>query len=244
MQNDVISNITTTNPEPATGGRDGDSVEELRLNTIYANSSQLRAVNKQDYILRALSMPSEFGAVSKAYMTQDLISNNLNSNPLALSLYILSYNSSKNLIQASQSLKTNLKTYLGEYRMLTDGISLKDAFYINFGINFGITTLTGYNNKDVLANCIAALQSQFSIDKWQINQPIIISEIQYSLLQIKGVQSVVNIDIINKQGGNYSPYGYDIQSATRNNIIYPSLDPCIFECRFPSTDIMGRVVSF
>jgi len=61
-------------------------------------------------------------------------------------------------------------------------------------------------------------------------------------LQIKGVQSVVKLEVINKQGGNYSPYGYDIAGATKNGNIYPSLDPAIFEVRFPNTDIQGRVV--
>lgn len=244
LQNDVLNNITCNNPSSSTGGRDGDSIDELRLNTMYSYSTQLRAVTKPDYILRALSMPSDYGVISKAYMTQDLISSNLTNNPLALSLYILSYDSNKNLVPASISLKENLMMYLGEYKMLTDGISIKDAFDINIGINFDITTVSGYNNKDVLSNCISTLQDLFSIDKWQINQPIMISDIQYQLLQVKGVQSVVKLQVINLQGGSYSPYGYDIPSATRNNIIYPSLDPSVFEIRFPDNDINGRCLGF
>ena len=82
-----------------------------------------------------------------------------------------------------------------------------------------------------------------NINKWQINQPIILSDINSILLQVKGVQSVVKIEINNKQGGNYSPYGYDISGATRNGVVYPSLDPAVFEVRFPDTDIQGRVVT-
>ncbi len=105
--------------------------------------------------------------------------------------------------------------------------------------------LSGYANKDILTLCISALQDHFNIDKWQINQPIILSDIQSKLLQIRGVQSVVKLEIINKQdntGSTYSQYGYDIAGATKNNNIYPSLDPAIFEVRFPNTDIQGRVV--
>ena len=69
-----------------------------------------------------------------------------------------------------------------------------------------------------------------------------LSEITSKLLQIRGVQSIVKIEVVNKQGGDYSPYGYDIAGATRNNNVYPSLDPAIFEVRFPNTDIQGRVV--
>jgi hypothetical protein len=67
------------------------------------------------------------------------------------------------------------------------------------------------------------------------------------LLQITGVQSVTKFEIINKQdstGTTYSQYAYDIQGATRQGNIYPSIDPSIFEVRYPDTDIQGRVVPF
>jgi hypothetical protein len=126
--------------------------------------------------------------------------------------------------------------------MVTDAINIRDAYYINIGLNFDIIVLSGYSNKDVITNCITTLQDHFNIDKWQINQPITLSDITSKLLQVKGVQSVVKLEITNKQGGNYSQYGYDVAGATRNGNVYPSLDPAIFEIRFPNTDIQGRVV--
>jgi len=247
--NYVKSSIVSNNPLPAVGGRDGDTVEEIRQNALYSYSTQLRAVTKDDYIVRALSMPADWGAVSKAYISQDLYQNPQQTvatlqqnNPLSLDLYILSYNNDKQLTTASSTLKNNLATYLNQYRMVTDAINIKDAYYINIGLNFDITIISGYSNKDVLTSCISALKDHFNIDNWQINQPIIISDIQNKLLQIKGVQSIVKLEITNKQGGIYSQYGYDIAGATRSSNIYPSLDPAIFEVRFPNTDIQGRVV--
>jgi len=196
---------------------------------------------------RALSMPSIYGSVSKVYVTQDLTIDNdnvINNNPLSLSLYVLGYDSNKKLINASSTLKTNLKTYLSQYRMVTDSIIIKNAYYVNIGVNFDITTLSGYNNKDVVSNCILALKDYFNIEKWQINQPIVISDVYAALLKVKGVLSVVKIEFVNKQSddGTYSIYGYDVSAATRNNIIYPSLDPSIFEIRYVDQDIKGRVV--
>ena len=249
LNNVVLQSIISSNPNPSSGGRNGDTVDEIRQNALYSFSTQLRAVTKDDYIIRALSMPSEYGTVSKAYISQDLYNNPQQSvaisqenNPLSLDLYILSYNSNKQLISASSTLKNNLVTYLNQYRMVTDAINIRDAYYINIGLNFDIIVLSGYSNKDVITNCITALQDHFNIDKWQINQPITLSDITSKLLQVKGVQSVVKLEIINKQGGNYSQYGYDIAGATRNGNVYPSLDPAIFEIRFPNTDIQGRVV--
>jgi len=243
----VLQSVVSNNPNPATGGKDGDQVEEIRNNALYAYSSQLRAVTKTDYIVRALSLPSEYGSIAKVYATQPLSSDNSSgiSNPLVLDMYILAYNSDKQLINATNNLKNNLSSYINEYRMVTDAVNIKDAFYINIGVNFDITTVAGSNNNEVINNCILALQDHFNIDKWQINQPIILSDITSKLLRVRGVQSVVKVEIINKQdstGTNYSIYGYDIPGATSNGVIYPSLDPSIFEVRYPNTDIQGRVV--
>lgn len=253
ISNTVLDSVVSNNPTPSVGGRGGDQVEEIRNNALFSYASQNRAVTKNDYIIRALSLPSEYGSISKVYITQDFERSNTQEtvsttrNPLALDLYVLAYNSNKQLITSSDTLKSNLVTYLNQYRMVTDAINIKDAYYINIGINFDVITLSGYNNNDVVTNCILILQDHFNIEKWQINQPIILSDINSKLLQVPGVQSVVKLEIINKQdttGLTYSPYGYDIPSATRNGNIYPSLDPSIFEIRYPNTDIQGRVVAF
>jgi hypothetical protein len=248
----VLTSVVSNNPIPSTGGRDGDTTDEIRQNTLYSYSTQLRAVTKDDYIVRALSMPSDYGTVAKAYISQDLYQNPQQTvatlqqnNPLALDLHVLSYTSNKQLTTASTTLKNNLVTYLNQYRMVTDAINIKDAFYINIGINFDIAIQSGFSNKEILTNCISTMQDHFNIDKWQINQPIIISDITSKLLQIKGVQSVIKLEIVNKQDSTnttYSQYGYDIAGATRNGNIYPSLDPAIFEVRYPNTDIQGRVI--
>ena len=252
--NTIKNSLISTNPNPSSGGRNADEIEEIRNNALYAHSSQLRAVTKNDYIVRALSLPSDYGSISKVYVTQDLNSNpqqtvapTATSNPLSLDMYVLAYNSNKQLTQATTTLKENLSTYLNEYRMVTDAINIRDAFYINIGVNFDITVVGGFSNQLVLQECINNLKNYFDIDKWQINRPIVLSEITVILLQTKGVQSVVKLEIINKQditGDTYSTLGYDVAGATRNGNIYPSADPSIFEVRYPDTDIQGRVVTY
>ena len=246
-----LATLLLNNPIPATGGRGGDTVEEIRLNTLNSFSAQLRAVTKDDYMTRAMSMPSEFGTISKVYVEQaSLISVStgndplVDNNPLALSMYVLAYDDDKKLENATLDLKTNLKEYMEPFRMVTDAITIKDAFYINLELSFDITVVPGLSNNQILTDCITALTNYFDIDKWQINQPIILSDVNSVLLQINGVQSVVDIQFTNKSGGNYSPYSYDVSGASRNGVIYPSLDPSIFEIRYPDLDIQGRVVTF
>jgi len=243
----ILNSVACNNPIPATGGRGFDTIEEIRLNSLNAYSSQNRTVTKEDYIMRALSMPSKYGTVAKAYITQETYSgggNLISEDPLSLDLYVLGYDDNKKINLTNSTLKNNLKTYLNQYRMITDAINIKNAFYINIGINFEIFSDPSYNNKELLSSCISTLKSYFNIDSWQINQPVIISEINALLLKVPGVQSVPKVEIINKQGGSYSQYGYDIYSAIRNDILYPSIDPSIFEIRFPDNDINGRIITY
>ena len=241
--------LTFNNRLPATGGRDGDTVEELRQNSLRAYSEQNRAVTLQDYAIRSLALPALYGSISKVYVTQDQATNAnvlggaYDSNPLALSLYVLAYNGDKQVIPATPNLKENLKTYLSQYMLLTDAVNIKDAFIVNVAMKYEIITLPNFVSRDVLLACNTALIEYFDIAKWSINQPINISSIYTLLDRVKGVQSVEKIYFENKVGDNYSQYAYDIKGATRGNMIYPSYDPCIFEIKFPEVDIQGRVTT-
>ena len=252
MLNYVKSSVVVNNPEPASGGGDGDSIEDIRLNTIANFSTQQRTVTKDDYIIRTLSLPPKFGRISKAYITQDdqisplITEPNKIPNPLALNLYTLGYDSNKNLNILNLATKNNLATYLEQFRMLTDAINIKDAFVINFSLNFSITAFKNYNNNEVILECVSELKDYFNIDKWQINQPLIISEIENLIAGIPGVQTVEEINLENKNGISlgYSQYKYDFNGATRNGVIYPSLDPSIFEIKYPNSDINGQVTTY
>jgi hypothetical protein len=240
----VFNSLTALNPEAAAGGRGGDTLEEIKQNTLMLVSSQKRSVTADDYLIRALSMPSDYGAISKAYIEQPKLTDNQVSTIETLNLYVLSLNSDGQLNYANNTLKNNLKTYLSQYRMIGDNIEIKDAFIINIGIDFEIIVLPEYNNNEVLLKCNNELQTYFQISKWQLNQPIFLKNLYIMLDKVPGVQTVKNISITNKAGTSlgYSQYAYDILAATQNQVIYPSLDPSIFEIRYPNTDIKGKVV--
>jgi hypothetical protein len=242
----VFQSVEVYNPAAATGGQDGDTTDEIRLNALGTFPTQLRSVTQDDYLVRALSLPSNYGAIAKAFIQPEKISDLLpGETPSILDLYVLAYDINKNLKTASNALKQNLSTYLSQYRVINDSIKIKDAFVINISIDFEIIVLPQYNNNLVLTNCITALKDYFVIDKWQINEPIMLRDLYILLDKIDGVQTVKTINITNKTGISlgYSEYAYDLKGATQNNVIYPSLDPMIFEVKYPNTDIRGKVVS-
>jgi hypothetical protein len=242
----IFNSLAITNPTAASGGGDGDTIEEIRQNASSNFSSQLRNVTQDDYLVRTLSLPAKYGVVSKAYIeptkAQSISSGESNS---ILDLYVLSYDVNNRLTIASPSIKQNVVNYLSQYKMVNDAVNIKDGFIINIGLNFDIIILPNYNSNQILSNCITALQDYFLIDKWQINQPILLRDIYILLDRIEGVQTVKNVEITNLVGENlgYSPYAYDIAGATISNVVYPSLDPSIFEVKYPTQDIQGRVVN-
>ena len=241
----VFNSIAVNNPIAASGGQDGDTNDEIRFNSMATFATQLRSVTQDDYLIRVLSLPSQYGTIAKAYTTPQIISNLLpGETPSVLDLYILAFDNNKHLKIASTALKQNLSTYLSQYRVINDSIKIKDVFIINIGIEFDLIILPNFNNNEVIFNCIQALKDYFLIDKWQINEPIMLRDLYILLDKINGVQTIKKINIINKVGTNlgYSQYAYDINGATQNNVVYPSLDPMIFEVKYPDTDIVGRVV--
>jgi len=245
--NYIFSSVTVNNELAASGGGDGDSPEEIRQNTLVGFQSQLRNVTVKDYAIRSLSMPSDYGAIAKSYVEATKANENVlpGEIPSTLNLYVLGFDQNKHLSNTSDTVKKNLSTYLSEYRIIGDTVSIKDGFVINIGVDFEIITLPNFNSNEVLSRCITELQNYFAIDNWTFNQPILLKELFINLDKVKGVQTVKDVYITNKTGValGYSEYAYDLQRATQNNIIYPSLDPSVFEVKYPDTDIRGRVVS-
>ena len=237
-----FDSLVINNPNAASGGRGGDSIEELRQNIISNFNTQYRTVTPDDYTVRALSMLPKYGKIAKVYTEKAKASANTGAN---VDLYVLSFDNNGNLTTASPTLKQNLSTYLSQFRTIGDSVAIKNAFIVNIGIDFEIITLPNYNNNEVLRNCILALQSYFNIRNWQINEPIIYRDVYAVLDQIDGVQTVKNIYFSNKTtiNGSYSQFAYDVEGATLNGVVYPSIDPMVFEVKYPSSDIKGKIVN-
>ncbi len=248
----VKNSLACINLQPAVGGRSEETTDDIRQNALAHYSSQNRAVTREDYIARVYAMPPKYGSVSKAYLDKDeqywmqTVGTHEIKNPLAINLYALAYDKDKRCVPMTDLAKANLQTYLSQYRMLTDAINIKTAHVINIGVDFSILPRPGYQNKEVLLHCIDKLKCIFDPDNWSINEPIMLPKIATELDKIEGVQTVKNLRIYNLYDidNGYSGNIYDIKGATRDAIIYPSMDPSIFEVAYPDNDIKGRIVGY
>ena len=244
------TSVRASNIEASSGGMGAESVEELRENIKAYFQAQNRAVTKDDYIVRTYALPDKYGNIAKAYITQDSIldeEQQTQPNPLALNLYILGLNTNRHLVNVNDAVKENLKTYLTRFRPVTDAVNIKNAYVINIGVKATILTKNSFDQQIVATNVDQRIAEYFDVDRWQINQPIIISELQTTIQNdVEGVLSVTDITITNEDTysstAGYSGNRYNIASATRNGIVYPAKDPSIFEVKLPGTDITTEVV--
>lgn len=268
LMNLVRRSVKVNNPSPATGGRGTESNDEIRNNALANFAAQNRAVTRNDYTVRVYSMPQKYGAIAKAYTATDSQLDTINkqvmpsgietsslapgvvntaiipeNNPFAINLYVLCYDKNQKLISSNDAVRQNLKNYLNQYRMLTDSVRIMDGFVINIGVDFNIIVYKNYIKREVLSNCISLVQKFFDVNNMQFCQPINLSRLELEIAKVDGVQSVTSLNIKNltAKDGNYSPYEYDMRRATADKIIYPSIDPSIFEVKFPSKDIVGKV---
>lgn len=257
ITNMIRSSLKVNNPVAATGGKGSESNEEIKMNAMAFNNAQNRAVTRQDYVIRTYSMPSKFGSIAKAYVSTDSELDSASpvipgassavvdkNNPFAINLYILSQDSNGRLIPSNPALQENLISYLDQFKLLTDSVNIIDGFIINVGLQFSIVVYKNFNKRDVLSNCLGVANAYLSTDNMQFSQPINLSRLQLEIAKVDGVQSVTSLVLTNltSRDGDYSPNQYNIANATVNNIVYPSIDPCVFEVRFPTKDIVGRVL--
>lgn len=268
LTNLVRRSLKVNNPIPASGGRGAETNDEIRNNALAYFAAQNRAVTQADYEVRTFAMPSKYGSIAKVYAVSDTQLdiadiqadpstiqsgsaapgqvNKVNpdkNNPFAINLYLLCYDNNQRLIPSNDAIRQNLKNYLNQYRMLTDSVNLIDGYIINIGVDFSIIVYKNYNKREVLANCISLVQQFFNINNAKFCQPINLSRLRLEIAKVDGVQSVTYLKVKNLtlKDGDYSPYEYDIDKATMDEIVYPSIDPSVFEVRFPTKDIVGRV---
>ena len=174
-------------------------------------------------------------------------------NPLIMNMYTLGFDSNKKLSRLTQTTKQNLKTYLSQYRLVTDN-KYKRCYINKYAVSFTILTKVGFNKQEVLLRCVTVFKISLILIDQQIGQPIVLTDLVYELSLVDGVTTVVNptennsknlpIVIENKyqtSQGYFSNF-YDINTSLRGGILYLLLDPSIFEIKFPNSDIKGKVL--
>lgn len=230
LNNTLGSFSSENNDGPLLGGDEAPPPEEVKQNSSAWFAAQGRVNTREDYIARSLSLPSKFGKIFRVFAA-----NNCNENG-GVQLYVIAKNNQNQLISPPNSLKKNLKTYLSMFTRLNQGIDILNGKIVNIGIEYSIVVQPGKNKTKVKIDTLKKVKEHFLVDKWQLNQPIIIKDVESLIQNTEGVLSISEFKIINKNnisdGLQYSEEVFSVSSNTRNNILFAPPNS-IFEIKFP-----------
>jgi len=232
----VVNSLESMNELPIMGDVTRPTTSEIKRRIYDTFPTQNRAVTQADYENVAYRMPAKYGSILRCSAQKDPSALKRNVN-----LYIISQDPQEKLIKTNATIKTNLKTWLDNYRMINDTIDILDPFIINIGINFVIKIKVGAEKYTVLDEAIDKLKEMYSTSFF-IGEPLYISDIYSSLKDVSGVLDVEKVLITNKNGANYSDVEFDINqnmSPDGGYIIVPK--NAILELKYPEVDVKGKV---
>ena len=234
---EVITSIEVSNEEPIVGDVTNPTSSEIKRRIFDTFPTQNRAVTQADYENMIYRMPSKFGSIKRCSAQRDPDSRRRNIN-----IYVISEDNFNNLTLTNNTIKNNLKTWMNNYRMLSDTIDVLDAFIINYGIEFVVRPSIGADRFTLVDECINILRDKYTNEKLFIGEHIDVADIYTTLSGVEGVLSVSNIKIVNKNGSNYSSTQFDINENTSpdgSSIIVPR--NAVAELKFPTVDIVGKI---
>jgi len=230
----IKTSLNINNVNSSKGGEDKPTINELRYEYKGHQNSQSRIVTKGDLLTRVYTLPTNFGRVFRAGLS------NTTSNLFSTQLFIISRDSSGKLVASSDSLKKNLEVYLNQYRLITDAIDILDAFIINIGVEYEIVTDGIIHKNIIVADINKKIKSFFDIKKWQLDMPINSTDLELIINNVSGVISLNYCKLINKTGGSYSAQSIDIAASTTGKFLVGP-PGSIFELKNSSDDIQGYV---
>lgn len=232
----IKGNMSCTNPEPINGVIEFESTQALSQAIHSARRTQSRAVTAHDYETVAYLMPSSFGSIKRVSVTKDR--NELTRN---LNMYVITENSFGKLEKCSAALKDNLKTWINEYRMVSDSIDIFDASILNLGLEIDVSLKRGVNAQTSLSSIRSELFKEMNLITPAIGQHFSIGFVEEILNAIPTISRINKIKVLSLNGSNYSDTRIDIKSSTSpdGGLIYVP-DNTIWEIK-NKNDITGKI---
>tara|TARA_R100000008_G_scaffold18340_3_gene9219 strand:- start:9350 stop:11137 length:1788 start_codon:yes stop_codon:yes gene_type:complete len=233
----ITTSVEVDNEEVITGQIRAVTPEEIRTRAIGAYASQNRAVTRQDYMSLVYRMPSNFGAVKRANIVQDKKSIKRN-----LNLYVVSEDSSGNLLETSSTVKSNLRSWLNKYKMINDTIDILPGRIANIGVQFEVIGMPDKNSNEVLTICLNALKDEYS-NHFYFGEPFYISDVYRILNDLEEVVDTKMVKVISQYGTNYSGIEYEAEAnITSDGRFVKVPEDVVLEIKYPDIDIIGVVV--
>ena len=233
----ILSSLEVTNEEPIVGATENMTTEELKQRAKGYYTTQSRAVTRQDYESMVYNMPNKFGIVKRVSVVNAPSATNRRT-----ALYVVSEGQDGKLIQASSSLKTNMKHWISQYKAMNDIVDIFDAKIVNFGVDYKVVLDTRFKDINIIGRCNNAITEYFS-NQLYIGEPIYITRLYSILGKVEGVADVKSVRVGQKRGADYSSVNINFDDAMSSDgtyIITPK--NAIMELKYPNRDIRGTLI--
>jgi len=246
----ILSSLKVNNPIPAIGGAGTPTVDQIKQLTRYNFASQNRAVTIKDYEAIIAKIPGKFGSPYRQLVTEE---------QNKIQVYILGLDSDGKLTNTStNTLKENIATWLADYRMINDYVSIRDGKIINLAFEVDLFIDKVVNQSEVINNVIQSIKNYFDIKKWEMGDNIYMAQLVENINNVGGVLNVIDVRVYNRIGGDYSlnqttqkslPQNLQTQIPFNNSKRIDLLEDyalfgdqdSMFEIKKPQSDIKVRV---
>jgi len=233
-----LKTLQCININPATGGREKESIDSIKNNAIAFFNSQGRVITLQDYQVRCMSMPSEYGRPFRVYARK-----NTNNN-LGVELVVLGLNSEGKISTLNGIIKNNIESYIKRFKSFSDTINIVDGKIVNIAIDFTIVPNPNFDKSECIVEGLNIVKDSLKTSLTNFNDNIVISDLIYKIQSSNKIYSVSNMKILNRYGvfsnKNYSNYSFNITSNTINGVLsFP--EDVLWEVKYPNSDIICRL---
>lgn len=232
----IRASISVKNPNQAKGGDAAPSIEDLKLRVAAVRNSQSRIVSVPDLLARVYTMPASFGRVYRAGVAPSKV------DPAVTNLYICSRNSNSEIVLSPDTHKRNLRTYLNQFRLISDNIDILDARILNYQVRYSVTVEYDQNKRTVMQAINNRVKSLLSTTNFQIGQPIVMGDIMSVIMNTAGVSGISSL-LITSVSGTVTGREYSSSSFNLTDLLTRGIVSCppgsIFEMKYPEYDIIG-----
>ena len=233
----VRSSLEVSNDEPIIGNTALPSSDEIRYRSYGAKFSQMRSVTRNDYEASIYMMPPKYGSVKRVTVYNDPSSTNRR-----LSVYVVSSDSTGNLIETNSTIKGNMRTWLNKNKMINDNIDIYNALIINIGFDYEIIVDPTRDKIQVLNSVQRRLVSEMS-EKMYIGEPFYMTNIFNIINKVDGVVDTSRVTPVLKSGSGYSSIQIPIEQMKSMDGTYLKVPKnCIIEIKNFNTDVRGSAV--
>jgi phage-related baseplate assembly protein len=174
------------NPNPSSGGTNKESLSDAKARAPKESAALSSATSAEDYAVQAVGFTHPiYGSVLKGVAS---LKTSLNAN--IVFLHVLASGPDDIPVLPSLGLKQSLQQYFEDLKVLTDEVRVVDAAIKPVDVRGNVIISRSADPGQVRTDLEFTIQTFFSIDSFDLGQPLYLSSLYEAIQSIEGVRFV------------------------------------------------------